>query len=128
MGYSQTHKAETHAKLLKLASEALRKDGPDKLGVIELMRVAGLTHGGFYAHFKSRDELVLEALKAVFDEAQQRYHGFSGGLPPREALTRFIEQYLSPVHRDKLSMCPIVTLNSDLTGNLQRSAPLTVLA
>ncbi len=114
MGYSQLHKAETHAKLLQLASETLRKDGPDKLGVIELMRAADLTHGGFYAHFKSRDDLLVEALKAVFDEAQQRYHRFSEGLPPREKLTRFIDQYLSPAHRDMLSLCPIVTLNSDL--------------
>jgi TetR/AcrR family transcriptional repressor of nem operon len=114
MGYSQQHKAETRARLLKLASVALRKDGPDKLGVVELMRAAGLTHGGFYAHFKSREMLLIEALKAVFDEAQQRYHDVSADVPPREALARFVDHYLSPAHRDTLSACPIVALNSDL--------------
>jgi TetR/AcrR family transcriptional regulator, transcriptional repressor for nem operon len=114
MGYSQQHKAETRAKLLRLASVTLREDGPDKLGVIELMRTAGLTHGGFYAHFKSREALLIEALKTVFDEAQQRYHKISMGVSPREALAKFIDQYLSPAHRDALSACPIVTLNSDL--------------
>jgi TetR/AcrR family transcriptional repressor of nem operon len=114
MGYSQQHKAETRAKLLRLASVTLRKDGPDKLGVIELMRTAGLTHGGFYAHFKSREALLVEALKMLFDEAQQRYHNISTGASPREALAKFIDQYLAPAHRDALSPCPIVTLNSDL--------------
>ena len=114
MGYSQEHKAETHAKLLKLASETLRKDGPDKLGVIELMRAAGLTHGGFYAHFRSRDDLVIEALNAVFDQALARYQRYGESLPPRRALGKFIDLYLSATHRDALSVCPIVTLNSDL--------------
>jgi TetR/AcrR family transcriptional repressor of nem operon len=53
MRYSDTHKAETHANLVKLAGRALREKGPDKLAVAELMQAAGLTHGGFYAHFKS---------------------------------------------------------------------------
>jgi TetR/AcrR family transcriptional regulator, transcriptional repressor for nem operon len=119
MGYSQQHKAETRAKLLSLASEMLRKDGPDKLGVVELMRAAGLTHGGFYAHFKSREILLIEALKTVFDEAQQRYHTYSRGSPPREAIATFVDRYLSPTHRDMLSVCPIVTLNSDLPRQSQ---------
>jgi TetR/AcrR family transcriptional regulator, transcriptional repressor for nem operon len=114
MGYSREHKAETHAKLLKLASETLRRDGPDKLGVIELMRAAGLTHGGFYAHFRSRDDLLIEALNAAFDHALARYQRYGEGLPPRQALGKFIDLYLSAAHRDTLSVCPIVTLNSDL--------------
>jgi TetR/AcrR family transcriptional regulator, transcriptional repressor for nem operon len=114
MGYSQQHKAETRAKLLKLASVALRKHGPDKLGAVELMKTAGLTHGGFYAHFESREALLLEALKTVFEEARARYQEYGGRLPPREALSSLIGDYLSATHRDRLSLCPIVTMNSDL--------------
>jgi hypothetical protein len=51
MRYGETHKQQTHEKLVGLAGRALRERGPDQLGVAELMRSAGLTHGGFYAHF-----------------------------------------------------------------------------
>jgi TetR/AcrR family transcriptional regulator, transcriptional repressor for nem operon len=113
MGYSQTHKAETHAKLVKLAGRVLRKNGPERLAVVELMHAAGLTHGGFYAHFKSREVLLVEALGGIFEEAQQKYHQLGDGLTPRHALTNFIDAYVSSAHRDSLSGCPIVTLGSD---------------
>jgi len=113
MGYSQAHKAETHAKLVKLAGRVLRKNGPEQLAVVELMHSAGLTHGGFYAHFKSREVLLVEALNGIFEEAQQGYHRLGDGLPPRRALTNFIDVYVSPAHRDSVSRCPIVTLGSD---------------
>ena len=79
MGYSQTHKAETHAKLVKLAGRVLRKNGPEQLAVVELMHAAGLTHGGFYAHFKSREVLLVEALGGILEEAQQKYHRLGDG-------------------------------------------------
>jgi TetR/AcrR family transcriptional regulator, transcriptional repressor for nem operon len=113
MGYSQTHKGETHARLVKLAGRVLRKNGPEQLAVVELMHSAGLTHGGFYAHFKSREVLLVEALKDVFEEAEQTYHRIGDGLPPRRALISFIDAYVSAAHRDRLSGCPIVTLGSD---------------
>ena len=72
MRYSETHKAETHAKLVKLAGRALREKGPDRLAVAELMAAAGLTHGGFYAHFKSKDALLAEAPQGVFEDSRQR--------------------------------------------------------
>jgi TetR/AcrR family transcriptional repressor of nem operon len=113
MGYSQKHKAETHAKLVKLAGRVLRKNGPEQLTVVELMHSVGLTHGGFYAHFKSREMLLVEALGGIFEEAQQKYHRLGDGLPPRRALKNFIDAYVSSAHRDSLSGCPIVTLGSD---------------
>ena len=113
MGYSQRHKAETHAKLVKFAGRVLRERGPEKVAVVELMHSVGLTHGGFYAHFKSREVLLVEALKGVFEEAQQTYHRIGDGLPPRRALSNFINAYVSAAHRDRLSGCPIVTLGSD---------------
>ena len=115
MRYSDTHKSETHAKLVRLAGRVLREKGPEKLAVAELMQAAGLTHGGFYAHFKSKDALLTEALEGVFEESRRKFQRVTDGLPPREALARYIDFYVSPAHRDNLSReCPIVALNSDL--------------
>ena len=115
MRYSDTHKSETHAKLVRLAGRALRVKGPEGLAVAELMQAAGLTHGGFYAHFKSKDALLVEALECVFQESKQTFQGMTDGLAPREALARYVDLYVSPAHRDNRSReCPIVALNSDL--------------
>ena len=115
MRYSDTHKSETHAKLVRLAGRALRAKGPEGLAVAELMQAAGLTHGGFYAHFKSKDALLVEALEGVFQESKRTFQGVTDGLAPRDALARYIDVYVSPAHRDNRSgECPIVALNSDL--------------
>jgi TetR/AcrR family transcriptional repressor of nem operon len=114
MRYSRTHKAETHAKLVKLAGQVLRQQGPERLAVAEVMQEAGLTHGGFYAHFKSKDALLAEALDGVFAESERRLRRAGEGVPPRDALARYIDHYVSAAHRDGLSGCPIVALNSDL--------------
>jgi TetR/AcrR family transcriptional repressor of nem operon len=115
MRYSDTHKSETHAKLVRLAGRALRAKGPEGLAVAELMQAAGLTHGGFYAHFKSKDGLLVEAPEGVFEESKRTFQGVTDGLPPRDALARYIDLYVSPAHRDSRSReCPIVALNSDL--------------
>ncbi|MDE3115499.1 MAG: TetR/AcrR family transcriptional regulator [Pseudomonadota bacterium] len=115
MRYSQTHKDETHARLVSIAGQALRKAGPDKLSVAEVMKEAGLTHGGFYAHFKSKDALLAEALEAVFAQSRERITKQLEGLPPRHALATFIDSYMSRRHRDNPEQgCPITALNSDL--------------
>jgi TetR/AcrR family transcriptional repressor of nem operon len=121
MRYSETHKAETHAKLVKLAGRALREKGPEGLSVAELMGSAGLTHGGFYAHFKSKDALLAEALQDIFVESNRKLGQMTEGPSPRAALAWFIDSYLSPAHRDKASTgCPIVALNSDLPRQSRR--------
>jgi TetR/AcrR family transcriptional repressor of nem operon len=115
MRYSQTHKDETHARLVQIAGQALRKSGPEKLSVAEVMKKAGLTHGGFYAHFKSKDALLAEALEAVFAQSKERMLRRIEGLPPRHALATFIDSYMSRQHRDNPAQgCPITALNSDL--------------
>lgn len=77
MRYPPEHKAEVRARIVEAASRALRRDGLEGVGISTLMGQVGLTHGGFYAHFKDRDELVAEAVRtaarwtgrAVFEEA-----------------------------------------------------------
>ena len=115
MRYSQTHKDETHARLLKIASRALREKGPEKLAVAEVMQAAGLTHGGFYAHFKSKDDFLAETLAAIFAESAIRSRSWVDGLPPRHKLASYIDMYVSRKHRDDpANGCPIVALASDL--------------
>jgi TetR/AcrR family transcriptional regulator, transcriptional repressor for nem operon len=115
MRYSGSHKAEAHARLVKLAGRMLREKGPHNLGVAELMQEAGLTHGGFYAHFKSKDALLAEALSSVFAESDHTLRCVTEGLLPLHSLARYIDIYVAPAHRDNLSGgCPIVALNSEL--------------
>lgn len=121
MRYSETHRAETHEKLVRLAGRVLRKKGPDRFSVAELMASAGLTHGGFYAHFKSKDALLAEALQGIFEESNRKLDQLADGLPPRRALEKFIDNYVSPAHRDKAATgCPIVALNSHLPAQSRK--------
>lgn len=115
MRYADTRKNETHARLVKIAGRALREKGPDGIAVAEVMREAGLTHGGFYAHFKSKDALVVEALEGVFASSKRKFLRAVDGLPPRHALASYIDFYVSTRHRDdRAGGCPVTALNSDL--------------
>lgn len=115
MRYSETRKGETHAKLVKIAGRALRENGPDGVAVAEVMKEAGLTHGGFYAHFKSKDALLIEALEEVFASSKRKFLRAIEGMPPRHALGAYIDFYVSARHRDdRASGCPVTALNSDL--------------
>jgi TetR/AcrR family transcriptional repressor of nem operon len=115
MRYTENHKQETRARVLKVAAKALREKGPEKLGVADVMRAAGLTHGGFYAHFPSKEAFLTESLNEVFAQSRERRHGLVEGLGPRGALTAYIDYYVSKSHRDNpASGCPLVALNSDL--------------
>jgi TetR/AcrR family transcriptional repressor of nem operon len=115
MRYAGTHKEETHRKLLKIAAGALREKGPEGLAVAEVMKAAGLTHGGFYAHFKSKDAFLAETVGEVFLRVGRRWDRVMDGLAPREALAAYVDFYLSRAHRDHPeSGCPVVALNSDL--------------
>jgi TetR/AcrR family transcriptional repressor of nem operon len=62
MRYGKEHKEETHKKVVEAASRRFRKDGIEATGVVDLMADVGLTHGGFYAHFSSKETLVKEAI------------------------------------------------------------------
>jgi TetR/AcrR family transcriptional repressor of nem operon len=115
MRYSESHKAETHQRLLKIAGRALRVKGPDGVAVAEVMKDAGLTHGGFYAHFKSKDALLVEALRGVFAYSGERYRNLTQDLPPRHALATYVDTYVSSAHRDNAQNgCPITALNSEM--------------
>src|SRR5437763_15898424 len=81
MRYSREHKLETHARIVKKASVRLREKGAHGIGVADLMKEAGLTHGGFYAHFDSREALVVEALTHPMDRAIERWRKAAEQIP-----------------------------------------------
>lgn len=115
MRYSETHKQDTHRKLVQIGARMLRAKGPDGFAVAELMQEAGLTHGGFYAHFESKEACVAEALREIFTQIAQRTDRAIEGLPPRHALATVIDMYVSKYHRDNADDgCPITSLNSDM--------------
>ena len=115
MRYDTEHKAKTRETVLQHASAAIRLEGPHRIGVAAIMARAGLTHGGFYAHFKSKDDLIAEAIAYMFES---RYTAFFTDLntsEPRATLLRFIESYLSMRHRNAIDRgCPIPVLAGDV--------------
>jgi TetR/AcrR family transcriptional repressor of nem operon len=115
MRYDDDHKEKTRTKVLQVAARAIRKDGPDRVGVAAVMAEAGLTHGGFYAHFKSKDDLVTEAIRQMFRDARGRFREITGERPAADALTAYIAFYLSHWHRDVRGVgCPLPSLSADL--------------
>ena len=115
MRYSREHKQETHARIVKKASVRLREKGAHGIGVADLMKEAGLTHGGFYAHFDSREALVIEAFAYAMDRSTERWRKIAGETPPEKRLATIVENYLTPVHRDDPGHgCAVPTLGAEI--------------
>lgn len=116
MRYDAGHKERTHQKLLHEASLAIRENGPDKVAVAGLMAKVGLTHGGFYAHFKSKEHLVADTIAYMFDDQIEEFNKRMQGLSLKQCLAQYIDRYLSMQHRELRDMgCPMAALNSELS-------------
>jgi TetR/AcrR family transcriptional repressor of nem operon len=99
MGHSRADKNKTHKRIVKIAARRFREEGLAGVGIAELMKEAGLTVGGFYKHFDSRDDLVAEAVGSAFGTwKRQKDAAASGGQPLTYA--RLIDNYLNEAHRD----------------------------
>lgn len=115
MRYDTEHKQKTRSKVLLAAAKAIRTDGPDRVAVAGVMAEAGLTHGGFYAHFSSKDDLVAAAIGQMFEDVRARVEQETAGRGPAEGLAAYIDFYLSKKHRDARGAgCPMAALSSDL--------------
>jgi TetR/AcrR family transcriptional repressor of nem operon len=115
MRYGADHKARTRTTVVTEAAKAIRAEGPHKIGVAEVMARAGLTHGGFYAHFASKDDLIVAAIQSMFDDAMANFERHTAGKSPASALSAYIGFYLSRGHRDaRETGCPLPTLSADL--------------
>jgi len=112
MRYEKGHKEMTRKRILETAAARFRKDGIDGVGVADLMAEAGLTVGGFYSHFSSKEELVREAMDTASGGSESRFEKriAEGGL---EGWIRF---YLSPTHRDHPERgCSAAALGAELS-------------
>jgi TetR/AcrR family transcriptional repressor of nem operon len=122
MRYSREHKLETHARIVKKASVRLREKGAHGIGVADLMKDAGLTHGGFYAHFDSREALVVEAFAYAMDRSTERWRKLAEQTPPDKRLSAIVDGYLTPVHRDDPGHgCAVPALGAEIA----RESPKT---
>jgi TetR/AcrR family transcriptional regulator, transcriptional repressor for nem operon len=115
MRYSREHKFETHARIVKKASVRLREKGAHGVGVADLMKDAGLTHGGFYAHFDSREALVIEAFAYAMDRGTERWRKLAEQTPAEQRFATIVDSYLTPLHRDDPGHgCAIPTLGAEI--------------
>ena len=122
MRYSKEHKQETHDRIVKKASVRLREKGAHGIGVADLMKEAGLTHGGFYAHFDSRDALVIEAFNYAMERSTERWRKLAEGIPPEKRFASIVEAYLTPLHRDDPGHgCAITSLGAEIARESPRT-------
>ena len=103
MRYRPEHKAEIHQKIVNDASRRFRAEGLTGAAVSAVMRDAGLTHGGFYKHFESKDELLLESLSEAFREMAERLAHAAEKSQPGTAWKAIVKAYFSPEHCDQPS-------------------------
>ena len=100
MRYSLEHKAQNHEKILSMAARSFREHGGDSSGIGTVMKKVGLTKGGFYRHFESKDDLFVEAVARAFDEMGRGMVEVAKSAPEGQALRAIIEHYLSTAARE----------------------------
>src|SRR5215813_4081250 len=116
MRYSLEHKAENHEKILSVAARSFREQGGDSSGIGSVMKKVGLTKGGFYRHFESKDDLFVEAVARAFEEMGNGMLEAAQSAPEGQALRAIIERYLSVGHVNSPGMgCVFAALGSELT-------------
>ncbi|WBG91456.1 TetR/AcrR family transcriptional regulator [Pantoea piersonii] len=117
-----SHKARTRQRILDEAARVMRECGTESIGVASLMKRVGLTHGGFYAHFDSREALVQAVIAEMFTDSTQRMQPLWQQSDPAERLNTLIDYYLSETHRDSPAEgCPMPALVSEV-GHLPDEA------
>ncbi len=113
MGHSKSAKADSHERIVQAAAARIREAGVEATGVAELMALAGLTHGGFYRHFASREDLVAAAVERALAEGGAAVGALASS---REAtIGAIVDAYLSLSHRDCLATsCAVTTLAAEV--------------
>jgi TetR/AcrR family transcriptional repressor of nem operon len=115
MRYSPEHKAQNHENILSAASRSFRERGGDSSGIGAVMKTVGLKKGGFYRHFKSKDDLFVEAVARALDETGRGMVEVAKSAPDGQALRAIIERYLSTGHLNSPGTgCVRATLGPEL--------------
>jgi TetR/AcrR family transcriptional repressor of nem operon len=126
MGHSQHQKIKTHERIVRAAAKRFREKGIEGVAIADLMKEVGLTVGGFYKHFDSRDDLVLEAFRAATGPWEKQLAAAESGGPPL-TYQALVDSYLTETHRDHPGNgCPISALAGDIArGSKQIRSLLT---
>src|SRR5438309_11307963 len=121
MRHSKAEKAKTHKRIVAIASKRFREEGLAGVGIADLMKEAGLTVGGFYKHFDSRDDLVAEAVGSALGAWKRQVDAAASGGPP-VTYESLVDDYLSEAHRDQPGTgCPVVALAGDIASSDKRT-------
>jgi TetR/AcrR family transcriptional repressor of nem operon len=124
MGHSRAEKEKTHKRIVKIASKRFREEGLARVGIAELMKEAGLTVGGFYKHFDSRDDLVAEAVGSAFGTWKRQVDTAASGGPPL-TYAKLIDDYLNEAHRDDPGTgCAFSALAEEISRSDKRTRAL----
>ncbi|HZQ67346.1 MAG TPA: TetR/AcrR family transcriptional regulator [Terriglobales bacterium] len=127
MRYQPGHKAEVHQKIVKDASRRVRSNGLNGAAVATVMADTGLTHGGFYKHFGSKDDLLVESLREGFREIVDRLIQAAEQSSPGEGWKAIVRTYLRPEHCEHPDHgCPLATLGPELARVGKRIKPQIV--
>jgi len=125
MGHSKAQKTKTHKRIISIASKRFREKGLARVGIAELMKEAGLTVGGFYKHFDSRDDLVDEAVSSAFGGWKRRVDAAKAG-GPSVSLAKLIDDYLDEAHRDNPGTgCAFSALAPEIARSDKQTRALT---
>ncbi len=108
-------KEATHERIVESAARAIRRSGYDGTGVADIMKDAGLTHGGFYAHFASREAMLAEAADRAGRESVEMMGRIAATMPPQQALQAMMQAYLSKAHVEGVETgCATAALGSEM--------------
>lgn len=115
MRKSNAETVETRKRIIATASRAFLQRGIAAAGIADIMVAAGLTQGGFYRHFESKEQLIAEASAAAFAELHAMLDKATAGKPPREAVEFIVSTYLSQLYAEELGyLCPLANLAGEL--------------
>src|SRR2546425_11662277 len=115
MRYEPQHKGQTRERIVRNAARKLRAEGLNGPGVASVMKASGLTVGGFYKHFRSKDELFAEAIAQAFSDSE-KVHSSLQNVPRKDRWKEVVRLYLSPEHCDLPDTgCPVAALAPEIT-------------
>lgn len=120
MGHSRAAKSRSRDRILDIGAARFRERGFDGIGVADLMKEAQLTHGGFYRHFNSREDLVAESLEHALAQGGERMRELAASTEPAPLLA-LVDRYLSVAHRDNVDdSCAVCALANDVARSSDR--------
>jgi TetR/AcrR family transcriptional repressor of nem operon len=114
MRVSREAAAESKSRVVRAASKMLRERGVDAASIADVMQASGMTHGGFYKHFESKNDLVRAAVRFAFDDIVARFDGRKAENGEAAAVTAYVAEYLSKEHTADAGLgCPVAALGAD---------------